>query len=151
MYRVVPKEDWLEAQRCGHVPRCQADKRRGRVHLNELKDVELVANRWFSVEEEPVVLEIDVSGVAEFLKWEERAEEPLATWPNLYVEGVAVENVVRAFALDAGQDDEGAVSFRIGKALSESKVLLGLTHHSAFAVLLTDGLQKAIPRQSKSS
>ncbi|MCU8070997.1 hypothetical protein L5M10_15250 [Shewanella sp. SM32] len=81
--------------------------------------MELVANRWFSVEEEPVVLEIDVSGVAEYLKWEERAEEPLATWPNLYVEGVAVENVVRAFALDAGQDDEGAVSFRIGKALSE--------------------------------
>lgn len=33
----------------------------------------------------------------------------------------------------------------------QSKVLLGLTHHSAFAVLLTDGLQKAIPRQSKSS
>ncbi|WP_310186322.1 alpha/beta hydrolase [Shewanella putrefaciens] len=33
----------------------------------------------------------------------------------------------------------------------QSKVLPGLTHHSAFAVLLTDGLQKAIPRKSKGS
>ncbi|MBB1269940.1 alpha/beta hydrolase [Shewanella sp. SR44-3] len=32
-----------------------------------------------------------------------------------------------------------------------SKVLSGLTHHSAFAVLLTDGLQQAVPRQSKGS
>jgi len=119
LYRVVPKEDWVEAQRCGRVSRCQADKRRGRVHLNELKDVELVANRWFSVEEEPVVLEIDVSGMAKYLRWEERTEEPLGTWPNLYVEGVPVENVVRVFTLDAGPDDEGAVSFRIGKTLSE--------------------------------
>jgi len=122
LYRVVPKEDWVEAQRCGRVPRCLADKRRGRVHLNELKDVELVANRWFSVEEEPVVLEIDVSGVAEYLKWEERTEEPLGIWPNLYVEGLLVENVVRVFALDSGPEDKSAVSFRIGKALSEASV-----------------------------
>jgi len=122
LYRVVPKEDWVEAERCGRVPRCQADKRRGRVHLNELKDVELVANRWFSVEEEPVVLEIDVSGVAEYLKWEERTEEPLGIWPNLYVECVLVENVVRVFALDSVPEDKSAVSFRIGKALSKESV-----------------------------
>ena len=46
-------------------------------------------------------------------------EEPLGTCPNLYVEGVPVENVVGVFTLDAGPDDEGAVSFRIGKTLSE--------------------------------
>lgn len=84
--------------------------------------MELVANRWFSVEEEPVVLEIDVSGVAEYLKWEERTEEPLGNWPNLYIEGVPVENVVRVFALDSGPEDKSAVSFRIGKALSEESV-----------------------------
>lgn len=33
----------------------------------------------------------------------------------------------------------------------QSKVLSGLTHQSAFAVLLTDGLQKAIPKHSKGS
>lgn len=33
----------------------------------------------------------------------------------------------------------------------QSKILSGLTHQSAFAVLLTDGLQKAIPKQSKGS
>lgn len=32
-----------------------------------------------------------------------------------------------------------------------SKVLSGLTHHSAFAVLLTDGLQQAVPKQGKGS
>ncbi|EAR29376.1 hypothetical protein PTD2_11189 [Pseudoalteromonas tunicata D2] len=31
----------------------------------------------------------------------------------------------------------------------QSKVLAGLSHHSAFAVLLTYGLQKALPKQSK--
>lgn len=33
----------------------------------------------------------------------------------------------------------------------QSKILSGLTHQSAFAVSLTDGLQKAIPKQSKGS
>lgn len=123
LYRVVPKKDLTEALRCGRVPRCPADKRLDRVHLNELKDVEFVANLWFSLKEEPVILEIDISGLAEYLKWEERTDEPFGVWPNLYVEGVPVENVVRVLALDAGRDDEGVVSFRIGKALSEESAL----------------------------
>lgn len=123
LYRVVPKEDWIEAQRCGRVPQCPADKRWNRVHLNELKDVELVANLWFSLEEEPVVLEVDVSGLAEFLKWEERTEEPFGAWPNLYTQGVPVTNVVRVLALDAERSHKGSVLFRIGKVLSESSVL----------------------------
>lgn len=45
---------------------------------------------------------------------------------------------------------ENQLKSRAYKGLSvQSKVLPGLTHTSAFAVLLTDGLQKAIPRQNK--
>ena len=60
--------------------------------------------------------------IVEYLKWEERAEEPLGIWPNLYIEGVPVENVVRVFALDSGPEDKSALSFRIGKALFEASV-----------------------------
>ena len=93
--------------------------------MNQSDDFGKILKLWPNLVDhykEPVVLEIDVSGVAEYLKWEERNEEPLGIWPNLYVEGVPVESVVRVFALDAGPDDEGAVSFRIGKTLSEESV-----------------------------
>jgi uncharacterized protein len=47
---------------------------------------------------------------------------------------------------------ENQLKSRQYKGLSiQSKVLPGLTHHSAFAVLLTDGLQQTIPRKSKDS
>lgn len=118
LYRVVPKKDWIEALSCGLVPRCPADRRKNRVHLNKLADVELVANLWFSAEEEPIVLEVHVSGLTEHLKWEASEEEPYGTWPNLHVEGIPVERVVRIFRLEKNIGDSGAGGFRLGEIIN---------------------------------
>lgn len=123
LYRVVPKKDWIKALACGLVARCPADSRRNRVHLNELKDVELVANLWFSVEEEPVALEVDVSSLAECLKWEARTEEPYGLWPSLCVVGIPIEHVVRVLRLDNDSCRGDAGGFRLGKALVEASAL----------------------------
>jgi len=86
--------------------------------MNELVDVELVANLWFSVEEEPVALEVDVSGLTECLRWEARAEEPYGIWPNLYVEGIPAERVVRVLQLKKDIGNAGTGGFMLGETFN---------------------------------
>lgn len=118
LYRVVPESEWREALRSGAVPRCPADRRRDRVHLNSLKDVELAANLWFSAEEEPLALEVDVADLNEHLKWEAREEPPEGLWPNLYVSAIPVRNVVRVLTFVQRPDEKGLPSFQLGPALA---------------------------------
>ena len=119
LYRVVPASHWQEALRSGSVPRCAADIRLDRVHLNKLEDVELAANLWFTAEENPVVLEVEVSSLAEHLKWEARETPPQGVWPNLYVPAIPIANVVRVLTLEERQDETGRTVFRVGPALAE--------------------------------
>ena len=113
LYRVVPAVHWHEALQTGAVPRCPADRRLDRVHLNKLEDVELVANLWFTGEEEPVVLEVDVESFGECVRWEARSD-PGGVWPNLYAPAIPTKNVVRVLTLEQQLDQNGAVSFRLG-------------------------------------
>ena len=120
LYRVVPASHWQEALMSGFVPRCAADERLDRVHLNKLEDVELAARLGFTAEEEPVALEIEVSSLAEHLRWELRATPPEGVWPNLYVRAIPTQNVVRVLTL-VHLTERGASFFRIGRELAESK------------------------------
>lgn len=99
LYRVVSTEQWDQATATGLVPRCPADERENRVHLNERKDVELVADLWFAVEEQPLALELDVSDVASDIRWDLRVKEPAGTWPNLYAPNIRVEQVLAVHRL----------------------------------------------------
>lgn len=118
LYRVVSAAHWHEAIRSGAVPRCPADTRMDRVHLNKFEDVELAANLWFTAEEEPVVLEVEVASLGEHLRWEAREDPPEGVWPNLYVPAIPTENVVRVLALEQRLDESGSSSFRLGAALA---------------------------------
>ena len=120
LYRVVPKSEWREALRSGVVPRCPADKRHDRIHLNKLDDVELAANLWFTAEEEPVALEVDVADLSEHLKWEDRDDPPEGVWPSLYVQAIPVSHVVRVLTLLQRKDTAGLSSFQLGPALALS-------------------------------
>ncbi len=99
LFRVVSSEQWQQATATGLVPRCPADEREDRVHLNERKDVERVANLWFSPEEQPLALEVDVSTVPSDIRWDLRVKEPFETWPNLYARSIRVEQVLAAHRL----------------------------------------------------
>lgn len=118
LYRVVPKAEWHASLERETVPRCPADERHNRIHLNELKDVELAANLWFTPEEEPVVLEIDVSGLAEHLRWEERTSAPHGVWPHLYLYAIPTSHIVRVLALDLQSDETGVSSFKVGAVVT---------------------------------
>lgn len=99
LFRVVSSEQWDQAKATGLVPRCPADEREDRVHLNERKDVELVADLWFSVEEQPLALELNVSEVTSDIRWDLRVKEPVGTWPNLYAGNIRVDQVLAAHRL----------------------------------------------------
>lgn len=94
LFRVVSSDQWRQAAASGLVPRCPADEREDRVHLNERKDVERVADLWFSPEEQPLALEIDVPSLPSDIRWELRVKSPFDIWPNLYVRNIRVEQVV---------------------------------------------------------
>jgi uncharacterized protein (DUF952 family) len=99
LYRVVSLAQWREGEATGLVPRCAADQRHDRVHLNRREEVERAADLWFSVDEQPVALEIDMSEAGPALRWEMRVEPPLEVWPNLYVPALPTRWVVAVHEL----------------------------------------------------
>lgn len=109
LFRVVSSDQWQQATASGLVPRCPADEREDRVHLNERKDVERVADLWFCVEEQPLALELDVATVPSDIRWELRIKEPLETWPNLHAPNIRVDQVIAVHRLVM---DEGTGRFR---------------------------------------
>jgi len=56
LFRIVAASQWEQALASGWVPRCAADERCNRIHLNERRDVERVAALWFSPQERPLAL-----------------------------------------------------------------------------------------------
>jgi len=100
LYRVVSLAQWREGEATGRVPRCAADERRDRIHLNRRGEVERVADLWFTLDEEPVALEIDASEAGASLRWEMRTEPPLEVWPNLYLAALPARWVVAVHRLE---------------------------------------------------
>lgn len=69
LFRVVSATELATASASGFVPRCASDERGNCVHLNLHRDVETVANLYFTPEEAPVALEIrrsDIEGILSF-------------------------------------------------------------------------------------
>lgn len=104
LYRVVSLSQWHEGQATGSVPRCAADQRHDRIHLNRREEVSLAANLWFTPDEQPVALEVEMGAAGSALRWELRTEPPLAVWPNLYLPALPASWVVAAHALVHDRD-----------------------------------------------
>ncbi|MDQ3288791.1 MAG: DUF952 domain-containing protein [Pseudomonadota bacterium] len=99
LYRIVSSEQWQQAKNSGLVPRCAADERDDCVHLNLRQDVEHAADLWFSPEEMPLALELDVTSVQSCIRWELRTREPMEVWPNLYLPNLRTEQVIAVHRL----------------------------------------------------
>lgn len=100
LFRVLPRADWELALATGLVPRCPSDERRDRIHLNARDSVERAASLWFTREEEPVAIEIDVTTLAADIRWEMRTEEPLEVWPHLHALHIPADLVVKVYLLE---------------------------------------------------
>ncbi|QOW22180.1 DUF952 domain-containing protein [Novilysobacter avium] len=67
LFRVVSATELSTAIESGLVPRCPSDERSNCVHLNLRRDVETVANLYFTADEAPVALEIRRADIQEGL------------------------------------------------------------------------------------
>lgn len=116
LFRVISRAQWDEACSTGLVPRCGADQRMNRIHLNRSTDVLHAANLWFSPEEHPVALEVDLSSVSSALKWELRSAQPFDVWPTLYLDNISMSLIMAVYDLP----HDMVTGFSIGKRLGFS-------------------------------
>ena len=85
LHRLITAEDWLEANRRNRIEPSDLDKVSGFVHLSRPEQSAQTAELYFKPETKPLVLELNVDGLADSLKWEwveSRGEE----MPHLYRE-----------------------------------------------------------------
>lgn len=94
LFRVLTAATWKEARSTGIVPRCGNDQKDDGVNLNLAEAVQYTANKYFTVDEEPVLLEVDTSSFTEQIEW----REPLANepWqrPLARIKGLPIDSVI---------------------------------------------------------
>lgn len=112
LYRIISKDEWIQSQKEGKVPRCNSDKRADLVHLNIFEDIKTVANKYFEHSENPVVIEMNVTSELEKkLTWEDPTSEKEWKQANLKVENIEMKNVERFSFLELVEGGK----FDIGK------------------------------------
>ncbi len=116
LYRVVSQADWEEALRTGLVPRCGSDQRAGWIHLNAAADVETVAARYFTLQERPLALRLDLSGQQAALCWLAPTEAKPWRQPVLLVSQLQRNWVVAVQRLDPVEHTP-ALRFRLAARL----------------------------------
>ena len=106
IFRLVTPEDLKTAQETGMVPRSGADEKSGFVHMSPESEVLATAQRYYSVEDPPFVLEIDPNALGSKLKWEAVGARVGVEFPHLYAPNipfVAVKKTSRLFVTDESQ------------------------------------------------
>lgn len=100
LYRVLPLTTWQQARAAGRVPRCGNDHKADGVNLSLAEAIEYTARRYFTADEQPVVLTVDTSGFSQRIEW----REPLANEPWLRplarIPGLPVASVVEVTPVD---------------------------------------------------
>lgn len=105
IYRVVSGDDWALAQIEGAVPLGGSDERSGFVHLSAATELEGTAIRYFTPEEEPVALEIEVESLGEGLRWEAVESRGGALFPHLYGGRIPLGSVRSLLPIDLRAGD----------------------------------------------
>ena len=105
IFRLVTKEELAEAQVSGQVPRSPADEKSGFIHLSPREEVLRTANRYFSVDAPPALLEIDTTQLEANLKWEVVASRGHVKFPHLYAANIPWSSVscVHTLSVDEHQ------------------------------------------------
>lgn len=104
LFRVVSRTTWDQTQQQGFVPRCGNDHKNDCVHLNLEEAVLYTANKYFSHEEAPLVLEIDEPAVSHCLEWLTPNEEQPWQRPRAHIDNLPQSAILsaRPLAYQAG-------------------------------------------------
>lgn len=116
LYRVISEEEWVQTKRNRKVPRCKSDERDNCVHLTKYEDVIVVANKYFESEEQPVVLEVDVSDFQDQITWMEPTIEKPWHQPNAAISNIIWKNINRYATLIPVYDNNN--EFSVGEFLN---------------------------------
>lgn len=71
LYRIISGAEWSQTKVDGKVPRCASDKRDMCIHLTRFEDIVTVADKYFTIDEKPVALEIDIRNLEDKIVWKE--------------------------------------------------------------------------------
>ncbi|MCS2608482.1 DUF952 domain-containing protein [Halomonas dongshanensis] len=100
LYRVITMENWQKAQSQGYVPRCGNDHNADCVHLNVHKAVVFSANRYFTPEEAPVVIEVDITSFKDKIEWLKPTEDQPWQKPRAHIDHIPLSAVISMHALE---------------------------------------------------
>lgn len=96
LYRIISNDEWTQTKRDGKVPRCSSDKRAGFIHLNKFEAIETVANKYFVKDENPVILEINITkDLGTKLLWELPTNEKKWDQAHLQIDNIDIRFIKR--------------------------------------------------------
>jgi len=100
LFRVVSSATWKQAQAQGTVPRCGNDHRADGVHLCLPQVIAYTTNTYFTADEHPMLLEVDIAPFAEQIEW--RAPTDSEPWqrPLARIPGIPVDSVISITPLE---------------------------------------------------
>lgn len=86
------------------MPRCRSDERDNCVHLTKYEDIILVANKYFVRNENPIVLEIDISEFEDKIVWADPTMEKPWHQPNAAIQNILWKNILAYAHLEPASD-----------------------------------------------
>lgn len=119
LFRIISAEEWDQTKQDRKVPRCPSDERDNCVHLTRFEDVTLVANKYFTIEENPVVLEVDITDFEDKITWIEPTLEKPWNQPNADIKNIDWRNIKRYARFIPFEEKEG--DFQIGEFQNPGK------------------------------
>lgn len=100
LYRVITIANWRKAQSQGYVPRCGNDHKADCVHLNAHEAVAFSANRYFTLEEAPVVIEVDITSFKDKIEWLPPTQDQPWQKPRAHIEHIPLSAVIAVHSLE---------------------------------------------------
>ena len=83
--RILTFDVWNEViEEQESIPLGDLDRKDGFVHLSTIEQVLETLNRYFSVEQKPLIIVLDEDRIREFLKWEIVPQRNHDSFPHLY-------------------------------------------------------------------
>lgn len=92
IYKILPREDWAEAQAAGRFEGSAVDRMDGYIHFSTAVQAQETARRHFAGQTDLVVLEVEADDLGPDLRWEPSRRGDL--FPHLY--GALAAGHVRA-------------------------------------------------------
>ena len=105
VYRIITPDDWDSAQRLGHIPPVEVDRKDGYFHLSPHDQILTTAALYFDADTQPAALEFDAELLGPGLVWESVPERGGRHFPHLYAENLplsAVTAIIELISLENG-------------------------------------------------